>query len=1029
VDRGRIGDQIALEATVVQGGTTPLQASVTSSNTDPAEQPARATTQSVVVPPGEARTVQLGTRRAGSGATIALSTDGSPVAATSWHYGLDAFTSPIAGDVVTVAVGPGGATPYAWLAGLDDLRSADRPGHAAIAARTVIAALPHLDGPERAQALQRIEALVLALQPSPAHYTVGEAAQVVALLAEASPLLGLPTTLLDEFDAQIAVTDATPQERLVLLWARTVAGRSTSQVAVSRQERRIADMSDEERSMLARVLQHLDRADEARSLVAGDGPQAVLARRELRIRDKEAGQRLLAQAPPADVTRPDWVSALPSPPRRAAKGTREVLAGGTAIGRFDMAVGGVVTTIGAGPVAIEGIDAIVARSSTPTPAPGLAQAARLPAATDGLPVRVMTPTPDQPTDDLHCSPCTIAPGESLRVHGSLLDASIPGGLQRIGDPLRDGRFAIRAIHPGTYTVRGVGLDEDELGDLQITVGDGPSVDVAQAVALTLAQQDAAAGGDPEPWLASRPALTDWHPSSRVAVARLRFDHAVASTAAAEVLIDAFEDLREIEPNLFLSFPETIATATAYDERAPERAIDVWRAGVEAAFIDEAGVADQLEPVVGPLAAIQVVREIAARYPALPVVEQAVFDLPNRLADIVDGGPMPAELAEVGVMPADITLMSAAWNREFVALHPSSDLAPQAGLRLVADLIRLNAVERAGTWAERLARACPTDPLLDRMLYLQGLARSSAGQRRRARALFREVSRRDFARADGTDGPAVVQADAQFALARLLEADGDRVRARDAYREVAGDFGDAAASVEVLGNVALGTDSLVLLAPGDPSRIGVRTAGVDAIHARIYRLDLRTVFLRDGGLASVRDLQIGGISPAWSGERSVRDRPYLRHSDIALPLDAPGAYLVQLDAGGRRTATLVVRSDLRLDATDAGGVRRLTVHRRGRVATDVQVRALTGQGIVAARTDVRGVAVVPAFSQALVFDGPHFAFTQPGAGGSGTSVAVSGRDELLDRLDQRLAQLRDETRLRHRDASSRVSAYGVRAADL
>ena len=97
-------------------------------------------------------------------------------------------------------------------------------------------------------------------------------------------------------------------------------------------------------------------------------------------------------------------------------------------------------------------------------------------------------------------------------------------------------------------------------------------------------------------------------------------------------------------------------------------------------------------------------------------------------------------------------------------------------------------------------------------------------------------------------------------------------------------------------------------------------------------------------------------------------------------------------------------DLTLEAVDAGAVRRVTVLRRGRAASGVEVRALSDR-LIADTTDARGVVILPAFAPALVYDGEHIAFTPI------RSEQASGLQwgELADRLAEEVDRLRGQAR--------------------
>jgi hypothetical protein len=839
------------------------------------------------------------------------------------------------------------------------------PGRAAIAARVELARLPFLSGEARTAALARVDSLLGAVAESgEAYRTVGEAAQALALLGELTELRALPRGTAAALDAGIPVERAEPGERASLLYARARAGLPVDDAGISRLLRDADSLSDEEASILARALILLDRRPEARHLIRGEGPEALLARRALadgrreRQRLDEEARRALATWPePAvgDGARPAWAAVL------APLGSLE----------------------------------------TPPPMPVPDQlrshAALLPAAADGLPVRAGSPSPEDEDLPLWSEAPRMAAGDALRVDGDLRRAVLPAGLERVPDPGGAG-FLLRARTPGTWTVTGIDT-RDGTAALTVAVGDPGEVPLSQEAALALAREAAFAGADPAPWLVGRPRLEDWDASLRPEVADLRFQRALAH--GTPDLTAVFEDLRDVAPAAALD-DALLPVARAYAPTRPERALDLLRAGIGAAFEEEVTVSDTMEHVLGPLAALQVAREIAGRYPAVPAVQRALFEQPERLLDLGRGGELPPELRQLGVTPTDLRLMSAAWNQEFLALSPDSELAPEAGLRLAADLVHLGAWERAAGWAERLAAAHPDHPLCDSYLLLGGLAWSGAGQTRKASVLLTRLSREDFVQPDGLRGPSPLRADAALALARLQEADGHLDEAARAYGEASGDLDEAEASLRLLETRSLATDGMVRLAPGEPAVLELTVAGVDRVSARAYRLDLRTLFLRDGGLDGVQDVQIAGISPAWSGETPVRKRPFPTQVPIRLPLSEPGAWLVQLHAGDQAATVLVLRSDLEVVASDAGGLRRLTVLRRGEPVAGVQVRALSGGGVVAAVTDPRGAAVIPAFAPALVFDGAHYAFTE---GSGGYQAGFVAGDDLLRRVDERLEALR------------------------
>jgi hypothetical protein len=659
-------------------------------------------------------------------------------------------------------------------------------------------------------------------------------------------------------------------------------------------------------------------------------------------------------------------------------------------------------------------------TSVPEAGRGSMVGARVPEAVDGLPLRanVSVPSLTDTTRAFVCSSgttCVVGVGDSLAVHGDLLAPGWlpPGGLE-VGHDARGARRRLIATVPGTYTITGLrGLGS--VVPLEVTVVD-ERVDtpLLAEVALVRAEQDWDAGVDPGPVLDARPHLDAWPTHLRARAARLAFDHTRSGEGAPANLVARFEDLRDVNPKSQLGFGDVVAVARAYRAiERPDRAIDIWRTGLGAAFLEEAASAGYVEPIVGPLASLQVLREIADRHPAVPAVLAARFHLPERLYDMADNG-LSSEVVEAGITPTDVRLMAAAWDRELVAFHPDWEAAPEAGVRLVRVLLELDADERAALWANRLAERYATDPLVDRMVYLEALARLRLTEIARTRRLLSRVETAEFPRRDGTSGPSDLKDDAFYVSARLLEATGRLDEARAAYATVAGTFQEAQTSHAALSREYLDAETVVQVAPGERVRIPVSATNVETVHMRAYRLDLRTLFLRDSGLSGARDVEVGGVSPLWTGSRSVKAGPFGREVELDVPLPKAGAYLVQLDGSGLEDAVLVVRTELELSYVDHGAHRRVTVLRGGKPVADLQVRAVAGGAIVAGRTDARGVAEVPAYAPVIAFDRDQVAFSDDAVTGAASSSrppppSPAPKSQLMQSIDSDMKKRRSKNR--------------------
>ncbi|MCB9673287.1 MAG: hypothetical protein H6734_27740 [Alphaproteobacteria bacterium] len=608
-------------------------------------------------------------------------------------------------------------------------------------------------------------------------------------------------------------------------------------------------------------------------------------------------------------------------------------------------------------------------------------ARRQPTGPDGVPVEASGASRPE-----GCDPCVLSVGDRIRAPWRL--GAVADGIARV---------------PGTYVLGGRRSDDGRYSGLQVRVvadaglGVPSPTDPATAIAAAALWREA---GVPT----RLPESTDR--SLSAALATEAFSQALLVGDAAQVA-ERFRVLLATVPDAEVGLDDVAAAARALgDNDDPTTAIRAWRAAVDASFVSEVANIAPLEQQVGLLVALRTTRDAALRQPEGRAVGDALYVLPGRLLDAADQG-LPAEVAGAGITATDARLTAAAWDRSFLATHPDHPLATAAGLRLGRTLLTLHAPLPAHEWAVRVARAHPDDALQDALTFLDAAALTEAGSSDRAEPLLVRLAEHPFPGADGVPRASPYAGDARLALGRLQEARGRYDAALRIYRDVPTD--EARQAAEVLTTRQIDTPALVRLGPGQPAVIDATLRGIDQLSLRAYRVDLRTVFLRDGGLQGVGAIEVDGVSPAWTDTRRTGAGPFPETRSLTLPLSGMGAWLVQLDGEDAHASTVIVRSDLRLAVDDHGGTRRVDLRRGDRAVAGAEVRALSGYGVVAALTDVRGVAEVPSGAPVLVWSGDAVAFTDPDAplAAAPSPSPARGRSGALDGLDR---QIRDQRQL-------------------
>jgi hypothetical protein len=712
------------------------------------------------------------------------------------------------------------------------------------------------------------------------------------------------------------------------------------------------------------------------------------------LRSPEAPAPSGAGAPPlpGDDALVDWLEAHAADPSRSARvGGREV--DGVAVFAGDATVDG---------------EAFVWRGGGITGGDVGLRLARVPRGPAGrAPVAV-------PVDGWRgsCDPCRVALDDALLDPDGRLSATT----WTVGT--RSGGSSWRARSPGTYVLAGGETPWGRTRRVRVEVAMDEGA--APPPLFALAESDA--------WRSAgrRSAPPDAEELDPAVVAEAVLADAILGGDDSEIAA-AYRRLAATAPGRSVTEADAVRAARALRADGDDlRAIALWRAVADRAFADEVRGLVALEDDVGALAAIQRAREAAGRYPLGPSVGEVSYLLPGRLLAMARDGLTPGTVA-AGITPTDVRLTAAAWDRELLATFPTHPRATAAGLRLGRTLLELHAPETAAGWAARVRRAHPDDALSDALVFLEATARTEAGAAAEAEPLLRSLAEDLFPDGGGPPRASTHADDARLALARLAESRGRYALAVETY--ASSSTHEAAQALAVLQARSLETPPLVTLAPGAPAALEVEARGVDRVGLRAYRVDLRTLFLRDEGLLGIRELAVDGVSPAWSEERALGAGPFPERHRLALPLAGSGAWLVQLDAREARATTLVVRSGLTLEVLDAGGQRRVDVRRGGRPVPGVEVRGLSGGRVFPAVTDVRGVAVVPVGATVLAWQGDDVAFSDPAeaaAGGSSGALPPSGTEAThpaFSAVDRRL----DEWGARDADAWSALLYGGVDGA--
>ena len=431
---------------------------------------------------------------------------------------------------------------------------------------------------------------------------------------------------------------------------------------------------------------------------------------------------------------------------------------------------------------------------------------------------------------------------------------------------------------------------------------------------------------------------------------------------ADGLVDAFEVLKERQPDLWVPFEKMEQVGQAYlDKGETERAALVYRAVLEASFYRDARAGGALREEGRFLASIDYVDQLVNEYPPLAPVVEAEFGLGQLLHQksedpdsLKDEARRRAEASgEELKAPTRQDLLIAAVERlrDFRTLHPASPLGDDAAFSEANALLDLRRHEAMIDLVRLSRRLYPPEAnYAADFPYMEALGLFHRRDFEDAVAAAEEVAEsknenRDFA---------------VYILGQIYHTQDKPGRAVEFYRRVADKYPDAAGSLEYFERKTLEVPEVTSLKPGEPVELKIHSRNLTGANVLVYRVDLMTLYLREKELSRIAEVNLAGIEPQASLELALaREIDYRDHETVAgLPLEKEGAYLVLVRAGDLFASGMVLVTPLDLEVqedTETGTVR-ANVRRDGAYAEDVHVKIVgSGDGEVrSGDTDLRGV---------------------------------------------------------------------------
>jgi len=456
-------------------------------------------------------------------------------------------------------------------------------------------------------------------------------------------------------------------------------------------------------------------------------------------------------------------------------------------------------------------------------------------------------------------------------------------------------------------------------------------------------------------------------------ARMLLDAHIAGKQPRKIVED-FEILKSKAPDLVIPTEKIKAVGDAYAAIGEhERAMLVWRAMIDSGYLEDVQLAQTLRRTERPLEAAAYLLDLWKAYPNSAGRQSDFFGLSRWLSQLADESTTNAatrrRLLAANVTRSQLLAQSVALTQLFLTLTPDDPLADEANLAILSDLASLDADKTVVSVAQRAARLYPKSRFLDSFQFAEALARFDLGEMDEAVAIARKISETVYEEPGGVKRPSPNRNQAIYIMAQIFDARADFPKALDSYRQVSGEFPDAAVAIKALERKHLSLPEVTVVpttAAGGPvkAKIEVSHRNVAAMELKIYPVDLLRLYLSKRTLDKIDAVDLAGIRPLKESKETLGTGKDFADGkrEIALDLPGEGAYLVMTRADDLFASGIVLATPIDLKVMEDATSGRVRVEAReagsSKPISNLQVKlsATNTPGFRDGTTDLRGVFV-------------------------------------------------------------------------
>ncbi len=432
----------------------------------------------------------------------------------------------------------------------------------------------------------------------------------------------------------------------------------------------------------------------------------------------------------------------------------------------------------------------------------------------------------------------------------------------------------------------------------------------------------------------------------------------------------FEVLKEKNPELFIPFDDVIAVGRAYRELQEfERALLIFKATIDETFGKDLKVAGTLAEQGEFAGSVDTLERLWLEYPDSAAVVETYLALADKVLTKAPEASSDKSLRAAGRDRYALAMQGILALQRFLALYPTSPLAPDAGLNLISAYLGLESYEDVSRLGGEMAEIYTAPRYRDAFAYSRAVAEWHLSHDDVAQEQLVHIAESSYVDEAGVQRHSLNRELSYYILAQIFHARREFGRAAEYYELIRDDFSDAVEVLEAFREKRVSLPEVTTSKIGAATELELTHKNLERAELLVYSVDLMTLYLRERNLSKVTQVNLAGISPTLRREVKLERGGVLEveTTRVSLDLEKPGAYLVICRGDELHTSGLVLVSDFDLEVREdptSGRVRVTALDRDSRAflrGVDVRVVGSESSEFQRGKSDPRGLFIADGVS--------------------------------------------------------------------